>query len=178
MSAPPQPTKSDAYTAKRNPIERVPSEQAVADTPGSPLHGAGNDYMTCRRGPPPSMSEGTSGNMPNPLARGIHGADPRDYQTTSSNSHRHPLQQSETAEAEQMAPPGEGEVARAVERKSGVQHPHGRMRGEVTLEGDEADLERKKAQQSWAREEVKSARRVGVDVDGGLGGRQPHAETG
>jgi len=39
-------------------------------------------------------------------------------------------------------------------------------------------LNRKKAQQSWAREEVKEARIEGKDVDGGLGasGRKPRAE--
>jgi hypothetical protein len=37
---------------------------------------------------------------------------------------------------------------------------------------------RKKAQQSWAREQVKEARAEGKDVDGGAGasGRQPRVE--
>ncbi|KAJ4385852.1 hypothetical protein N0V85_008050 [Neurospora sp. IMI 360204] len=56
---------------------------------------------------------------------------------------------------------------------------HGRVRGEVSLEPSEADLERKKLQQSWKREEIKRARKAGKDVDGtsGLGGRQPRPEV-
>ncbi|KAK3944357.1 hypothetical protein QBC46DRAFT_173683 [Diplogelasinospora grovesii] len=54
---------------------------------------------------------------------------------------------------------------------------HGRARGEVSLDGDEADLERKKAQQSLAREQAKEARRAGVDVDGGCVRREPRAEV-
>ncbi|EAA29850.2 hypothetical protein GE21DRAFT_3835 [Neurospora crassa] len=56
---------------------------------------------------------------------------------------------------------------------------HGRVRGEVSLEPSEADLERKKMQQSWKREEIKQARKAGKDVDGtsGLSGRQPRPEV-
>ncbi|KAK3947559.1 hypothetical protein QBC32DRAFT_81421 [Pseudoneurospora amorphoporcata] len=56
---------------------------------------------------------------------------------------------------------------------------HGRVRGEVSLEPSEADLERKKLQQSWKREEIKKARKAGKDVDGtsGLGGRERRPEV-
>ncbi|SPQ26202.1 5bf9e24b-d824-4808-8298-0023527227de [Thermothielavioides terrestris] len=58
---------------------------------------------------------------------------------------------------------------------------HGRGRGEVTLQANEAGLERKKQQQAAARKQVVDARRRGEDVDGrGLGGpsgRQPRAEV-
>ncbi|KAK0637441.1 hypothetical protein B0T17DRAFT_651998 [Bombardia bombarda] len=106
----------------------------------------------------------------------------------------HPLRQKENAnvDAEQMASAGEGKVAHAVEgaaegarssrrrRESSSQNErfHGRVRGEVTLDGDEADMERKKAQQSLAREQVKQDRREGKDVDGGSFGAQPRADIG
>ncbi|EGO57259.1 hypothetical protein NEUTE1DRAFT_129287 [Neurospora tetrasperma FGSC 2508] len=151
---------------------------------------------------------------------------------------RENLQSEAKTEGEQMAPYGEGEVARAVEgqarkrntkrRESMAQgkkpnlslaqlgegqgqgegekegegegesdhhgrrermgsasqreasgERHGRVRGEVSLEPSEADLERKKMQQSWKREEIKQARKAGKDVDGtsGLSGRQPRPEV-
>ena len=171
---------------------RIPSENAVSDTPGTAgpdtSSSSATDYMTCRRRPTDSFAgEG----VPTASARGIHGTDPRDYKDmTVEGARRHPLQQDVTAEEDMggMAPEGEGKVADAVkgssrrkgsgESESG-QGWHGRGRGEVTLGGEEADLERKKAQQSWAREEVKAARREGRDVDGGAGrsGRQPDTEV-
>ncbi|KAL2020830.1 hypothetical protein VTK56DRAFT_7923 [Thermocarpiscus australiensis] len=99
--------------------------------------------------------------------------------------------QNENVDAEQkMATYAEGQVAHAVEgqaRKRGSKNAgaggeglHGRGRGEVPLEPNEADLERKKAQQSVAREQIKEARSKGYDVDGrgtsGPSGRQPRAE--
>lgn len=136
-SGPSQPPKSEAFKAVRNTMERKISEQAVADTPGSSgPYGSGNDYLEYRKapsGPPrPSISEG---------GPGIHGTDPRDYKAMGG----HPLRQNENVDAEQMAPAGEGEVARAVEgREEGNvgSRRHGRTRGEVSLEGTEAHLER------------------------------------
>ncbi|KAK3505478.1 hypothetical protein B0T13DRAFT_410899 [Neurospora crassa] len=145
---------------------------------------------------------------------------------------RENLQSEAKTEGEQMAPYGEGEVARAVqgqaskrntkrresmaqgqkpnlslaqlgegegeeEKKRESDHHgrrermgsasqreasgerHGRVRGEVSLEPSEADLERKKMQQSWKREEIKQARKAGKDVDGtsGLSERQPRPEV-
>ncbi|KAK0647052.1 hypothetical protein B0T16DRAFT_327848 [Cercophora newfieldiana] len=195
-SGPSQPPKSASITALRNPITRIPSENAVADTPGTsgPETGPCTSFFEYRKATDsssPSFSEGGAP-VPSALARGIHGTDPRDYHTVggggdSEGGRGHPLRQNENVDAEeQMAPEAEGKVADAVRRKSGTQQGqgqgpewHGRGRGEVTLEGDEADLERKKAQQSWARDEVKEARREGKDVDGGLGssGRKPRAEV-
>jgi len=51
------------------------------------------------------------------------------------------------------------------------------VRGEVSLEGAEGDLERKKAQQEVMRKQVMDARKRGEDVDGrdemgGNGGKE------
>ncbi|KAK1751303.1 hypothetical protein QBC47DRAFT_417240 [Echria macrotheca] len=169
-TGPSQPPTSEAYTTSRNPVERKPSEQAVADTPG-PSASGGDDIE--HRNQADSASRGSA--VPSALGRGIHGTDPSDYK---SSGQKDAGPQNENEDAEQMAVPSEGKVADAVERKSGTQQQHGRGRGEVDLQGTEADMERKKAQQSFAREEVKEARREGKDVDGGAGasGRQPRAE--
>ncbi|KAA8631097.1 hypothetical protein SMACR_08937 [Sordaria macrospora] len=85
-----------------------------------------------------------------------------------------------------LAQVGEGEIDHhGRERIGSASHRevsgerHGRVRGEVSLEPSEADLERKKLQQSWKREEIKKARKAGKDVDGtsGLGGREPRPEV-
>lgn len=76
---------------------------------------------------------------------------------------------------------GSGVLAGALNNHNrGASPGHGRARGEVTLEADEADLERKKQQQAAARKAVMDARKRGEDVDGrgtsGPSGRQPRAE--
>ncbi|KAK1774760.1 hypothetical protein QBC45DRAFT_423994 [Copromyces sp. CBS 386.78] len=85
-----------------------------------------------------------------------------------------------------LAQMGEGETDHhGRERMGNASHRevsgerHGRVRGEVSLEPSEADLERKKLQQSWKREEIKKARKAGKDVDGtsGLGAREPRPEV-
>lgn len=136
-SRPPQPPNSEVFTAVRNTIRRKISEQAVADTPGtSGSYGSGGDYLECRKAPAgsarPSVSEGGGG---------IHGTDPRDYEPKGSGV---PLRQNENVDADQVAPPAEGDVARVVETRSEADKPrwHGRTRGEVSLEGTEAHLER------------------------------------
>ncbi|KAM7194473.1 hypothetical protein V8F20_007999 [Naviculisporaceae sp. PSN 640] len=71
----------------------------------------------------------------------------------------------------------EGRESGQRRRKSSAGQRHGRIRGEVSLGEDEAELERKKAQQSWDREQIQQARREGKDVDGGSFGARPHAEV-
>ncbi|KAK3311864.1 hypothetical protein B0H66DRAFT_606939 [Apodospora peruviana] len=171
-SGPAQPPKDEAYTAKQNAVShKPPEEQAVADTPGtSDPFGAGNDYMDYRPAPKGSLQD-----PPSP-EHGVHGGRPtNDREAKETHYSGHLLHQNEKVDAdEQMAMPGEGKVADAVEQKHGTQR-HGRIRGEVTLGEGDADIERKKAQQSLAREQVKEARREGQDVDGHMGSseRQP-----
>jgi len=165
-SGPPsQPQKGDAYIQKPNPVERLPSENAVSDTPAtSDPYGSGNDYISYRSS---SMSQPSEGQQPNPQPqeRGVRGGGPTNareakethYANSNSNSTygSHPLREAQNANEDaddQMAPAGEGKVAHAVERandragdarrrESSAQR-HGRTRGEVSLDGDEADLER------------------------------------
>ncbi|KAK3374785.1 hypothetical protein B0H63DRAFT_418998 [Podospora didyma] len=190
-SGPAQPPKAATYALKPQGLARNLSEYAVADTPGTSAENGGTDYMDCRshRNPPPTSSATEEGS-------GVHGGGPanaREAREThyASAGGREQEPQNENEDADKMAPSGEGEVADAVERSSagrrgtnmndGIKRPHGRTRGEFSLDGDEGDFERKKAQQSIRREQVKEARRHGEDVDGRgegeFGGRQPQAEV-
>lgn len=142
MSTPGNPTVT---------LTRNLSEFAVSDTP-APTPGPGGDYL--------AHHHRREGGLPSALGQGIPGGsgpvDTREQEATHYMNEGEPLatKQNENEDAdEQMAPPAEGEVARAVEertaqsrRQDGGPSPspqaHGRARGEVTLEASEAGLER------------------------------------
>ena len=65
-------------------------------------------------------------------------------------------------DADQMAAPGEGKIASAVERHPGATG---------TQPGLESDLDRKKAEQAPAREAIKEQKKHDIDVGGILGQR-------
>lgn len=71
--------------------------------------------------------------------------------------------QNEDLNGEQMAAPGEGKVMDAQFDKKNAGWGE---EGSFT-----SDLDRQKAEQKGARDEIKAARQQGVDVDGGAGGR-------
>ena len=71
--------------------------------------------------------------------------------------------QKEDLDGEQMRASGEGEVFRAqLDKKNAGWGEEGSLT---------SDLDRQKAEQQSARENIKAARRDGVNVDGGAGGR-------
>lgn len=106
----------------------------------------------------PSMSAGSA------TAAG-HGDHPKDHADDSnailSSSKIGP--QNEDLEGEQMRAPGEGDVMNAQFNKKNA--------GWGEQNSLTSDLDRKKAEQTEAREETKSSREHGEDVDGGAGGR-------
>ncbi|KAG8670197.1 hypothetical protein FPOAC2_09544 [Fusarium poae] len=69
-------------------------------------------------------------------------------------------------DAEQLATLAEGKVADAVKKTSTRDQPR---KDDIKIEDYASDLDRKKAEQAEAREEIKSQRKAGVDVDGSLG---------
>ncbi|KAM0235392.1 hypothetical protein ACHAPO_005678 [Fusarium lateritium] len=69
-------------------------------------------------------------------------------------------------DAEQLATLAEGKVADAVKKTSTRDQPR---KDDIKIEDYASDLDRKKAEQAEAREEIKSQRKEGVDVDGSLG---------
>ncbi|KAJ4168548.1 hypothetical protein NW754_010466 [Fusarium falciforme] len=84
----------------------------------------------------------------------------------STRSQGKVLNQNDNVEAEQLATLSEGKVADAVKKTSGRDKPR---KDDIQIEDYTSDLERKKAEQAEAREQIKAQRRAGVDVDGSLG---------
>ncbi|KAI8665607.1 hypothetical protein NCS56_00997000 [Fusarium sp. Ph1] len=84
----------------------------------------------------------------------------------STRSQGKVLNQNDNVEAEQLATLSEGKVADAVKKTTGRDKPR---KDDIQIEDYTSDLERKKAEQAEAREEIKAQRRAGVDVDGSLG---------
>ncbi|KAF4972549.1 hypothetical protein FSARC_896 [Fusarium sarcochroum] len=83
---------------------------------------------------------------------------------TESNTQA-PLQ-NDNEDAEQLATLAEGKVADAVKGTSSRDKPR---KDDIQIEDYASDIERKKAEQADAREEIKAQRQAGVDVDGSLG---------
>lgn len=132
------------------PIIRNLSEFAVSDTPAttSGTEGSEADYIDYRS----HNLKQTRGGSEVPTSQGKRRATHRQ----SGGDEAGGTKQNENVDADQqMATLAEGKVARVVERKAGTQSkhrgermlrssrsPHGRGRGEVTLEANEAGLER------------------------------------
>ncbi|SPJ72891.1 uncharacterized protein FTOL_02620 [Fusarium torulosum] len=74
--------------------------------------------------------------------------------------------QNDNEDAEQLATFAEGKVAAAVKGTSTRDKPR---KDDIQIEDFSSDLERKKAEQAEAREDIKAQRQAGVDVDGSLG---------
>ncbi|KAJ4125439.1 hypothetical protein NW768_009058 [Fusarium equiseti] len=74
--------------------------------------------------------------------------------------------QNDNENAEQLATLAEGKVADAVKGTSTRDKPR---KDDIKIEDYASDLDRKKAEQAEAREEIKAQRQAGVDVDGSLG---------
>lgn len=97
--------------------------------------------------------------VPTAVARGVRGAPEGEEAKglTHEDVGRH-----KELDAQQMAMPGEGRVAEAVDEKPGATGSE---------ESFTSDLERKKAEQAPAREAIKEEREKNVDVGGILGQR-------
>ncbi|WAO92219.1 Hypothetical protein NCS54_00971500 [Fusarium falciforme] len=91
----------------------------------------------------------------------------------STRSQDKVLNQNDNVEAEQLATLSEGKVADAVKKTSGRDKPR---KDDIQIEDYTLDLERKKAEQAEAREQIKAQRRAGVDVNGSLGQGRLHNE--
>ncbi|KAI7787354.1 hypothetical protein LA080_016429 [Diaporthe eres] len=161
-----QPSNIEPYIQPGNPITKEPLENKVAD------HRAHNHSSTQGNASAPSQrSQGQDQGTFSSLGSGVQGGsgpvDATEARSTgTSGSDAQP--QNPNVDAEQLATLGEGKVADAVQRKSGIQKAPGD--GEVKYDDYASDLDRKKAEQAAARNELKEAREAGVDVDGGSAG--------
>ena len=139
-------------------------------TPLNSAHEAGKTFGPDSTSDPssatPAMSVGSA------TAAG-HGQHPDDKNADVSNvsmpgSRIGPQQ--EDLDGEQMRAPGEGEVMDSQLNKKNAGWGE---QGSLT-----SDLDRQKAEQKGAREEVQDARRAGGNVDGGAGGRTDNEGIG
>jgi hypothetical protein len=130
-----------------------------AGTSFGPHDGADSSTAT------PGMSAGSATAM----GHGDHPIDNADDSNAKlSSAHGGP--QSEDLQGEQMAAPGEGEVMQAqLDKKNAGWGEEGSYT---------SDLERQKADQKDAREEIKADRKDGMSVDGGAGGRTQNEGLG
>lgn len=108
---------------------------------------------------PQEQSASQEDATPTSVARGVRGAGPGEE---SKGLSQEDVGRHNELDAEQMAAPGEGKIADAVEEKPGASG---------SQQGLESDLDRKKAEQAPAREAVKEQRQHDVDVGGVLGQR-------
>ena len=114
---------------RRQPLERIPSENAVADTPvstpiGTPLPGSG---------PGSSSVAGSGGDDYVGFRK------PRPTTTVRP----HPLRQNESADATDKDKDADSRIIRVpVPEEAARRGGHGRARGEVALDPAEAHLER------------------------------------
>ncbi|KAF2152971.1 hypothetical protein K461DRAFT_131893 [Myriangium duriaei CBS 260.36] len=150
-TGPSQPSLDDAYTTPGNPAQQEPAEAATAranaKSPSDPIdHRRQND--TSSDPTPSSLGQGV---------RRPHASGEEAQGRTHEDVGRH-----NELDAEQMAAPGEGRIASAVDKKPGASGAQ---------PGLESDLDRKKAEQAPAREAVKDQRQKEVDVGGVLGQR-------
>ncbi|KKY29899.1 hypothetical protein UCDDA912_g10177 [Diaporthe ampelina] len=161
-----QPSNIEPYIQPGNPITREPLENKVAE------HRAHDQTSTQGSASVPSeRSQGQDQGTFSSLGSGVRGGSgPVDAtearNTGGGGSGEEP--QNPNVDAEQLATLGEGKVADAVQHKSGIQKAPGD--GEVKYDDYASDLDRKKAEQAAARDEVQAAREAGVDVDGGSAG--------
>ncbi|OTA59094.1 hypothetical protein K449DRAFT_397400 [Hypoxylon sp. EC38] len=146
-SGPSQPPKHAAYEIQDNPATSTPSEQRSAQ---HHLHGKPIDERI-----PPSQSSGLSEAVPSSLGYGIHGAPAGEEQYGRTQEQ---VGRSRELDGEQMRAPGEGNVASAVERKSGASGEQPDLA---------SDLDRKKREQAPMREAIKEERRQGRAPDDG-----------
>lgn len=188
-----QPSNIEPYIQPGNPITREPLENKVAD------HRAHDHSSTHENASVPSeRSQGQDQGTFSSLGYGVQGGsgpvDATEVRSTGASGSSDAQPQNPNVDAEQLATLGEGKVADAVQRKSGIQKAPGD--GEVKYDDYTSDLDRyvccpatdvnagvdlvtntylscccrKKAEQAAARSEVKEAREAGVDVDGGSAG--------
>lgn len=125
-----QPPKSAAYTAASNPVDRTPAEKN-ATTPS-----ASNPARNIAHRGPDSEDPNAGGLPAYGLGQGIHSHGPANKREAKGG-----VEEGKADEAEQMAAPGEGKVASAVERKSGTQRAEGQT-GEVVMDDYASGLER------------------------------------
>ncbi|KAH8156609.1 hypothetical protein CIB48_g11638 [Xylaria polymorpha] len=146
----PQPPQDAAYQAEGNPVTSTPSEERAS-------HHHGHGHSVANRGPG-NQSSSIEDAVPSSLGWGMHGAPAGEerFGRTQEEVGRH-----RELEGDQMRMPGEGRVADVVDSKPGAS---GSQPDLVN------DLDRKKREQTEARNSIKEERRHGRISDDARGG--------
>ena len=133
-SGPAQPSKDEAYNTAGNPVTTNPAEDSTAAK-----HGAHGSKPIDSRGPSSGSTEKHA--TPTSVAQGVRSSGPADEREARATGHGDASgqPQNENVDAEQLATLAEGEVADAVQRKSGTQR-HGDQ--EPLFDDYGADLEK------------------------------------
>lgn len=157
MSA--QPPNDQAYNTIGSQVNKQPAEKAQSAINKASANASDVDQII-----PQKQSQGIEDATPSSLGRGIHGAPPGEE---AKGLTEEDVGRNQELDAEQMAAPGEGKVASAVDRKPGASGAE---------PGLETDLDRKKAEQAPLREGIKEEKEKKVDVGGVLGQRSAPAD--
>lgn len=155
---PSEPPKDVVYETADNPVSKEPFEDRMASRMDQVNQAS---WPVEQRIPQQqaSISDATASAMGRGIrAEGATGEEARGMTNEELGRHNE-------LDAEQMAAPGEGDVASAVEERKGASGMSGGMLGMET------DLDRKKREQAPLRESIQEARRNEVDVGGVLGQR-------
>ncbi|KAK7182078.1 hypothetical protein DPSP01_008244 [Paraphaeosphaeria sporulosa] len=158
-TGPSQPSLNQAYTTPGNAATKEPAEQIQTDSNARSI-ALDNSEPVDRRVPNEQVASGTEGQAKAP-GGGIHGAPPGEEAKglTEEDVGRH-----NELDGAQMAAPGEGDIAAAVANNNTF------GAGGAGKEQDFAsDLDRKKAEQQEARDQMKSQRQAGASMGGALG---------
>ncbi|KAM7195395.1 hypothetical protein V8F33_006736 [Rhypophila sp. PSN 637] len=200
-SADPQPPKQESYLSNSNPVSKDPSEsqEAISHSSGlgreetvssfqsqsqSESHTLKNT-LDKQRAEEKSSTSGTE-ELKEGGANGDKETEQVKMAPPSEGKVARSVEGTRDSAREMQHREGGGHVQsgeRGVKYSDlglGSEHGKGQGHGDVGQgQGGEmgAGLERKKAQQSSDREQVKEARSEGQDVDGGSFGARPHAEV-
>ncbi|PSK55711.1 hypothetical protein B9Z65_4589 [Elsinoe australis] len=153
-TGPSQPTLNQAYTTAGNPADQEPLEKAQAK------QGAKTDAPAIDRRSPSDQNESIDQATFSSLGLGVR--KPNAPGEEAKGKTHEDVGRHNELDAQQMAAPGEGRIAAAVDSKPGASGAQ---------PGLESDLDRKKAEQAPLREQKKQERQEKVDVGGVLGQR-------
>ncbi|KAI9722737.1 MAG: hypothetical protein M1812_001668 [Candelaria pacifica] len=151
---PAQPSLDQVYETSGNPASQTPKESHTASinahtNTSKTSHRTQNDVPNSKA-TSSALDAGGFGEKDAPLSSGVYGGGDQDQSGRQGE-----------LEGEQMGAPGEGDIMRAQENKTGAGEQASLTKG----------LDRKKEEQRGAREAIQDERRKEVDIGGALGDR-------
>lgn len=134
-----QPSNIEPYIQPGNPITKEPLEDKVADIRAH-SHSSSHENASVPSERSQGQQKGTFSSLGNGVQGGSGPVDATEARSTGSGVGAGEQPQNPNVDAEQLATLGEGKVADAVQRKSGIQKAPGD--GEVKYDDYASDLDR------------------------------------